>query len=147
SQSLGCQHGIGHGILGYFGYDIEGLKEALSVCESLGEGPISHSCFGGVFMEYNTETLLADQASTRAFDPDLGYMYPCSVVDHSHKPPYYVWQIQWWMALDRLENPEPTARVYIMDGRCGQIKDKRSRSECYRGIGYNLPGEAEYDAT
>lgn len=147
SQSLGCQHGIGHGILGYFGYDIDSLIDSLAVCESLGDETISHSCFGGVFMEYNTETLLADQASTRAFDPELGYMYPCSTFDSSWQAPCYFWQIQWWLAIDRYDHPELSDRVDLLNGRCANIGDEHSRRECFRGIGYNLPGEAGYDAS
>lgn len=146
TQSLGCQHGIGHGILGYLGYDIESLKGSLAVCESLGKETISHSCFGGVFMEYNTETLLADQASTRTLDPKLGYMYPCSTLDRSWQAPCYFWQVQWWLALDRYDHPKLSDRVDLIAGRCASIGNEHSRRECFRGIGYNLPGEAGYDA-
>lgn len=146
TQSLGCQHGIGHGILGYFGYDQDALAESLTVCESLGDETIAHSCFGGVFMEYNTETLLADQASTRAFDPALGYLYPCSTLDASRRASCYFWQIQWWLALDRQAHPALSERIDRIGERCATLKDEHVARECFRGIGYNLPGEAEYDA-
>lgn len=145
SQSLGCQHGIGHGILGYFGYDFEALVDSLSNCELLGDETVSRSCFGGVFMEYNTETLLSDQARNRAFDPELGYMYPCSSLDKPWQASCYFWQIQWWLALDRSEIPDLDMRVDRIGGRCAVIRDDLARRECFRGIGYNLPGEANYD--
>lgn len=145
SQSLGCQHGIGHGILGYFGYDFNALLDALSNCELLGDETISRSCFGGVFMEYNTETLLSDQARNRAFDKELGYMYPCSSLTKSWQKSCYFWQIQWWFALDRQKYSDIEDRVKQSAGRCALVKDEYIKRECFRGIGYNLPGEANYD--
>jgi len=146
SQSLGCQHGIGHGILGYFGYDFDALEDALSTCESLGTETISRSCFGGVFMEYNTQTLLSDQARTRSFEPALGYMYPCSSLAGEWWAPCYFWQIQWWLALEHQEHPELSMLVDKMAERCAMIQNDYVKRECFRGIGYNLPGEAGYDA-
>ena len=51
-SSFSCRHGIGHGLVGFYGYDFEALKESLSFCTLLDAGP-RNGCFDGVFMEYN----------------------------------------------------------------------------------------------
>src|SRR6185436_4304211 len=68
----GCQHGIGHGIIGYLGYDQAQLLEALKYCEQLTYfGPLA-GCGSGVFMEYNLKTMADPSGSgllSRKFDP------------------------------------------------------------------------------
>src|SRR5690606_31793579 len=51
-----CMHSIGHGVLGYFGYDTEALLQALLICGALEHTPWS-SCGDGVFMEYSLRLL------------------------------------------------------------------------------------------
>jgi hypothetical protein len=48
----GCQHGIGHGVLEYVGY--ENISEALALCKDTSQPAPLLGCTSGVFMEYNS---------------------------------------------------------------------------------------------
>src|SRR3989304_7210773 len=65
SQALGCQHGIGHGILASTGYEFANLANALEICDSLPANDPIGGCLGGVFMEYNLQTTLGVKGRTR----------------------------------------------------------------------------------
>ena len=147
SQALGCQHGIGHGVTGYLGYDLSGLKESLDVCERSGEGEAVTGCAGGVFMEFNTQTLLADDGETRPYEPALGPYYPCTELPSSWQPSCYFWQTQWWQMVAHADYSRYEERAALMGAWCAGVTDKVSRLECFRGIGYNAPGELGYDST
>lgn len=95
TSPLSCQHGIGHGALAAIGYDDESLQKALDICESLpGADPIG-GCYGGVFMEYNVRTMLAEAATTREYK-DNPYA-PCDALAGVFVPACIYWQPQWWM--------------------------------------------------
>lgn len=146
SQSLGCQHGIGHGLTGYLGYDLAALTEALGICEQLGTGDIVTGCGGGVFMEYNLQSLLADDGSVRPYEEALGWMYPCEDLPDQWRAPCYFWQTQWWQqSSERAEYDSYEEHAQVMGGRCREITNEQSMQECFRGIGYNAPGELAYE--
>lgn len=81
----GCQHGIGHGILEYTGY--EKLDEALALCRHTTERAPLLGCSSGVFMEYHQplsgapDTLLP---SVRTFDPSNSYE-PCDAISGRYR--------------------------------------------------------------
>lgn len=73
-----CLHGIGHGILAYYDYD---LPESLNFCKALGDEFSQASCYGGAFME-NIMTAIGKgagghQTSWVSDDP----YFPCNKVD------------------------------------------------------------------
>ncbi len=45
---LGCHHGIGHGVLSHYKYDV---KKSLSICDKYLTGDFLHTCYTGIFME------------------------------------------------------------------------------------------------
>lgn len=59
--AMRCEHGLGHGILAYFGYDQEGRDRAVESCHGISGD--AGACASGVFMEYFNQTMLADQAN------------------------------------------------------------------------------------
>lgn len=145
TQSLGCQHGIGHGLTGYLGYDLPALTEALSVCEELGVGVIVTGCGGGVFMEYNLQSLLADDGTVRPYDEALGWFYPCEELPDNWRAPCFFWQTQWWQqSSERNDYDSYELHVLAMGERCEVLTDEHAMQECFRGIGYNAPGEVSY---
>lgn len=137
SKGLSCQHGIGHGIQAYMGYEEKNLIEALDTCRDLpGADPIG-GCFGGAFMEYNFQTMLGDQALVRASTSDM--TEPCSTLAPVYKKACFFWQPQWWyVLLTKVGNEEPTFKQ--LGELCSSVPTEHTRA-CFEGIG-NITAEA-----
>lgn len=76
----GCQHGIGHGILEYVGY--ERVQDALRLCGDTTQRVPLLGCTSGVFMEYFTPLVQTGELLSqgqRAFD-EARPQAPCDVV-------------------------------------------------------------------
>lgn len=144
-QALGCQHGIGHGIAGYLGYDLGALTEALDVCEQLPTDEFANGCSGGVFMEYNLQTLLTEQGAIRAYDKAHGWQYPCDALDGSRHATCYFWQTQWWQSVSMPGYLLYADKATRMGDWCDALPDRHVARECFRGIGNNAPGVLGYD--
>ena len=63
-----CQHGIGHGLVSYYGYDRDDLDKALEQCGTLTDKGPAAGCGGGVFMEYNFRTMANPGWIYRAYE-------------------------------------------------------------------------------
>ena len=137
-----CEHGLGHGILGYFGYDLRNLNEALSVCKKSvpGEG-LTLGCLGGVFMEYNIRALLQPNTSIRPLSSDSLYQ-PCEALSGADKVSCVFWQPWWWHSeLSRAMDETETFRklgVY-----CRGYSPSLTQA-CFEGIGYMAPNREGY---
>ncbi len=81
-----------------FGYDYQNLLVALEACSSFRAQPEVGGCYGGVFMEYNLQTVLGDEGLYRPMNRKLGEHYPCSVLNKQYKSACYYEQPQWWQA-------------------------------------------------
>jgi len=134
-KGLGCQHGIGHGILWYIGDDK--LAEALSICKTLSwEGPIG-GCSGGVFMEYNFHTM-ADPELTAPREFDIAHpLAPCDGLSIYREACYFEMP-QWWM------------RTFAGDAEraaslCRGVSHLREREACFRGVGNIVGPETKYN--
>ena len=145
SNALSCQHGIGHGVQSYFGYDREHLEESLAVCSDLPFSDPIGGCYGGAFMEYNVRTMLADQATAREFG--TSELDPC---DSLERPEYtracIYWQPQWWHAA--LFSSGLTEREYIIMGSyCDAFAEDNEvlQRSCYEGIGNITAFAAGFD--
>lgn len=128
-QGLGCSHGVGHGLLSYFGYDLPALTKALSLCESLTWNHPYGGCKDGVFMEYDFQTMAqGDGGSLRRVDLNNPHA-PCNEVDKRSRVACYFGLPALWMATN-------VAGIDGMAAWCRQIKNGNERAACYRGIGY-----------
>lgn len=126
---LGCSHGIGHGLLSYFGYDIASLGKALTLCESLSWKQPYGGCRDGVFMEYDFQTMAqGDGGSIRRVDPDAPLM-PCTEVDSDSRVACFFGLPALWIASN-------AASIEGMAAWCESITSAAGRAACYRGIGY-----------
>lgn len=145
----GCQHGVGHGVAGYYGYDDEALTEALAVCDRLDSSTRVGGCYGGVFMEYNLRTLLSvDGEPPRTFYEEKGPHDPCVTLDTAHQAPCFFWQPQWWQSVffdEWSTQVSRNAMAVRMGVWCGDIVDKDNKSLCFRGIGTNIPAVTDWD--
>lgn len=143
---LSCQHGIGHGLLSHLGYSEESLKEALSVCESLPaiDDRQMFGCYGGVFMEYNTQAMLGNEGEIR-YSEDL--FSPCSKVKDVYFSACAFWQPQWWRQAV-LTNVEPLDAFAQIGSYCRDMSySLETRESCFMGIGNLLPIDANLDSS
>lgn len=131
SQALGCQHGIGHGILADLGYDFKNLVEALDVCDSLTVKDPIGGCIGGVFMEYNFQTMLAGDGRTRVLDETNPY-YPCREIDEKYRPACFFWQGQWWGNILPGDYPQRYSQIGNL---CDNIQKISEQEQCFLGSG------------
>jgi hypothetical protein len=135
-QSLSCQHGIGHGIQTYLGYDDEALYESLAECRDLPYSDPVGGCYGGVFMEYNMRTMLSlDGIGPREHE---SLAHPCSELSSEYLPACYYWQPQWWVAV-RTGTMEDAYRG--MGELCRAAGSPELVRKCFEGVG-NISGQA-----
>lgn len=127
-----CQHGLGHGLVSYFGYSDAMIDHALRICGQLpGNGPIG-GCRGGVFMEYNFQTLLETYANVRRVDPqDLET--PCSDFFGESYMACVYWMPQWLRRAEyaSLDAYHAVQKIGVV---CTHVKSEY-RDVCFQGIG------------
>ena len=133
-----CQHGIGHGVLTFLGYRFPNLVQALERCFSLRFYP--EWCFGGVFMEYNFQTMLADEGRVRVFQTDKPF-YPCIELDQAFRPACYFSQPQWWLKVLKGSAKERFGQI----GNLCKKLEKEDQKYCFSGSGDIAGVLADYD--
>lgn len=122
-----CQHGLGHGLLVYTGY--ENLLEAIELCASLPSWQPTGSCAGGVFMEYNFHTMEESEGTTYTRDSSGDLYEPCSSLPEEFQPSCYHEQVQWWLTV--FDND-----FEYVGSLCVPLKDNSiSWDSCYQRIG------------
>lgn len=132
-KGLGCQHGIGHGVIAELGYDK--LAESLEACMRLDwQDPIG-GCTSGVFMEFNFNTM--QQWGTRQLD-ERGEHYPCTEVPDRFTQACYFEQPAWWS----MREGDDYAHVGAL---CEEVTDAADREACYRGTGNVIAGLTKYN--
>lgn len=140
-QGLGCQHGIGHGIVTNFGYSYEDLTKSLETCDNLATKDPIGGCFGGVFMEYNLRTILEDKAGLREFNP-LNPYDPCPKLKDKFRPACYYWQTQWW---ENSSNKDEKVKYKEIGLLCFRITKEDERKQCFIGLGNIAPQNADWN--
>jgi hypothetical protein len=136
----GCLHGIGHGLMEYFGPTR--LLEALNGCLLTTQTNPLFGCTTGVFMEYNTPILIDSttiQVRSRDFNPTDPF-YPCSTLPEKFQQPCYFQLPQWWNGL--------LSSNYAKIGElCESIPTPQNRESCFLGTGNDAAPSSEYDLT
>lgn len=124
---LTCYHGVGHGLMAYYGND---LPTAVDRCLTLGDRFKQSNCLVGTFME-NIGSRVGDSVSDHPTvwlkDDDLHY--PCNAIDQSQQVQNMCYSIQ----------PDWMNRFYKNDilkvmQECMKAPEK-SRSSCFFGVG------------
>lgn len=127
-KGLGCQHGIGHGIIAELGRD--NINESLEVCGTLNwQGPIG-GCTSGVFMEFNMNTM--SELGTRKLDEN-GRYYPCNEVSDRFTEACYFELPAWWAVINELNYKE-------IGEYCAEVKNEADRVACFQGTGNIISG-------
>lgn len=133
-----CQHGVGHGLQTFYGYTVENLDEALSLCAELPNNDIVGGCAGGIFMEYNMRTMIEADVIERR--PIAGNPYePCQSLTGDALEACVYWQPQWWHEV-QFDGSDKKEFFTIMGAQCrGMLTDTRPLSRCFEGIGNVIP--------
>lgn len=141
-----CLHGLGHGILGYLGYSLEDLKEALALCEASNLGEDRNGCIDGVFMEYNIHGLTAYKSGKiepRKF-PGEGAYSPCFDVNAQYRAQCVYQLPDWWVAA--ILSPGDIGGRFAQAGiYCSNMNDTTLTQVCFEGIGHIAPSLSNLD--
>lgn len=135
-----CQHGIGHGLMEYFGRD--NLLVALRACEQTTQKNPLHGCSAGVFMDYNISISFSDNNVSAATIRTLNKNNPnepCNTIVPEHfRSSCYFELAQWWKNV--------LGEDYGKMGQlCAQVHNKEQKESCYLGIGRIVTTSNEYD--
>ena len=127
--NIGCLHGIGHGILGYVGYD--NVAEALEACRVTSWHKPLGGCPGGVFMENNFHTMESVESSkARVATGDL--YAPCDALSSDFTQECYYYQALWWVRA--LSSDFDTAHMKAGE-LCDAVSGADERKACFWGLG------------
>lgn len=127
-----CQHGLGHGMVSYFGYTMQNLSDALDACRSLDSDNPTEGCYGGAFMEFNLHTV----AGGRVRNEVAGHPYaPCDSLPAVYDDACYFWLPQWIRADRHLEHGVISTFRTIGD-YCAGASTRQDTLSCFRGLGY-----------
>lgn len=133
---VGCQHGIGHGLVEYLGPDR--LVEALDACETLAWKNPLFGCKGGVFMEYTLPTIFDSKnsfISVRDIDQDNPYD-ACPGLAEKFKQACYYSLGQWWNKFFSYEK---------IGELCDDVINDKEKEACYLGVGAVVAPSSDFD--
>ena len=134
---LGCQHGIGHGLMAYMGP--ERIADALEACATLAWKEPLLGCQSGVFMEYNFPTNfgLLNLSVTLRRELDAANPYePCPDLAEKFRQACYYGFARWWgVVFDHKE----------MGSLCAVILNSKEKEACYLGIGAAAGPATQFD--
>lgn len=138
-----CQHGLGHGIQTYFGYTQADVRDAMRVCKDLPHNDAIGGCAGGIFMEYNFRTMLAEDGEVRQDD---NIFTPCDTLEKGAMSSCFFWQSEWWYA--HLSHNEMYNDFHTLGKYCEKVVNKYGeafRELCFRGIGNVTPQASNFN--
>ncbi|MEI6864042.1 MAG: hypothetical protein WCK46_01555 [Candidatus Adlerbacteria bacterium] len=135
-QSL-CEHGIGHGILSYAGYNPQALTSALSLCKNSSAASAAGKCEAGVFMEYFDQTMLGADTPPFKISKDSPFA-PCSgfaASEHAQCVSFMprVWRKNFWPT-----SATSTEAVATTGAYCESLPEHFLQVSCFAGIGNEL---------
>lgn len=142
---LSCQHGIGHGVVAYLGYDEKALSRSLEICKNLPYSDPIGGCYGGVFMEYNMQIMLGEDGKLREL-VGAEWLSPCDTLEDAYKPACAFWQTQWWNQV-RIEqgHTDKKENFTFMGEQCRRYGSASLSRTCFEGIGNITPPEADFN--
>ena len=136
-KSLFCHHGIGHGLMAYFGYSEADLKQVLSLCDGLPNDPLK-GCDIGAFMEYSQQSMLGSSAQIRTVTGG-DWNLPCDAVDARDQQVCYFYQPQWWSVVLEFEHVTGVDAFKKMGALCEALPSKDLAIRCFEGLGHMTP--------
>jgi len=130
---LGCQHGIGHGLVMHFGYTTDRINDALELCKLVDNPEVIDGCLGGVFMEFTTKTM--ESSIKREHQTSVITKELCQTVIESARPSCHFWLAQWVVMYSDLVEAKDKARS--AGEYCASV-ETQYRDSCFQGIGYMI---------
>ncbi len=139
-----CEHGIGHGILAYYGDDR--LHEALEMCPPTYHGDEVSGCRNGIFMELFLNTARkSERQHTRPYD-SLNPEGPCPTVALKYRAACYYAITTWWRAWVARTEDDVSAQFKKVATMCQAVRDASMRAICFTGMGGQVAVSALFDA-
>jgi hypothetical protein len=128
---------MGHGVLGYLGYEQSRLTEALAACREITPNTTFNACADGVFMEYNLRFLLSLESNGtfvgRAYDPAAPYA-PCRNIPEAFIDECAYELPKWWFSV--LEAASVESRIRAVGALCEYTPLGSFFSRmCFEGVG------------
>lgn len=139
----GCQHGIGHTLVYYHGYTLEGLTKSLSDCDTSMRPHPYEGCYAGVFMEFSMRRMLGDGGQIRPVVHN-DYVYPCADLDSKYQAACMYHQVRWWHSII---SPSPDRITQLGELCSGLPFGDRVRLACFGGLGVVVVDLADHDKT
>ena len=136
----GCQHGIGHGLVEYFGYQDSALLKELSMCRKTTVANEYFGCSSGVFMQYNEPIDLSGAvvATTFRTEDPKDIFAPCdTIVPPAFQKSCYFSLPQWWLGFSGHDFKQVGAQ-------CAQAPAAYQES-CFMGIGTVVAPSEKYN--
>ncbi len=135
-----CLHGIGHGLLAYFGYGPADLQKAADICAEV--APVSRQgCFGGAFMEYNIRTMTG-LYNVRPLDDAL--FAPCDMFSGAVAESCMYYQPQWWWSV--LPEGKSSDKSVVFTRMVSLCRGRLEQRACLEGVGLMVPASVSYDS-
>jgi hypothetical protein len=141
-----CLHGIGHGLVSYFGYDDSSFHRSIAICRDVVHDVSTAGCVGGATMEYGLKSMSFGALTVAPITEETKYA-PCTDIVDDAKSACYFWLTGWWYSSQTThEGASPRDAVKKMGTFCRQMPEQEFTGECFAGIGDNVSMAAEYDA-
>ena len=142
-RPFACSHGIGHGIISYLGYARSGLDTALSVCDGISSDNLIIWCHGGVFMEYNQQSMLGIEYVRELASHDMDMYEPCLGLSEKYQRACVFEQPQWWYRVLSRDG-SLGERFARLGGYCERMPASQELIRtCFEGVG-NITTPAVY---
>lgn len=139
TNSTGCEHGIGHGILEYLGP--AKLHEAVALCEKTRQTDPLAGCTSGVFMEFNMPLVVeGSQTHPTIRTPGTDLLFPCDTFDAAPVRASCYFEISlWWKDLFGETAYEKVGNL------CTTALSADDRTSCLKGWGTIVAELAAYN--
>ena len=141
-----CIHGLGHGLIGAYGYDQSGLDKALAECKTLYSVDNDRQiCADGVFMEYNLHMGISGSNASdhRTFSSSAAYE-PCTTVASEFRDQCIFELPLWWYYSISASSTDAVFRE--MGDLCRSAPSTISQKACLTGSGFPVAVEAQDQA-
>lgn len=135
-QDLECKHGIGHGLMEYYGP--RRVELALERCDSLEIPDRIGGCSSGVLMEYFFPVvMIGDSAVSTRRPHDLNNPdYPCDILNSKFRNVCYFELGKLWYSVYY----QDLAKADLI---CSNTRNQEFNKYCYLGIGSRIVAESE----
>ncbi|MBP9669079.1 MAG: hypothetical protein KBE09_02200 [Candidatus Pacebacteria bacterium] len=140
-----CDHGVGHGLVDYYGYEPPDMLEALAYCDAHRAEDKLNGCYTGVFMEYFLQNVRYSSAVPKPINADQPYDRCVEDKGTARWACFYTLPL-WWHQIDKHTGEQSEEKILAgMYARCAAINADIDRVACFHGMGHMVAPMAEYE--